>query len=387
MIISTTGSCQSDPSELSDEKRKTYDLEDLSNTLETAAAAGVPIADTLRTIADPDTDDVFKTEKPDEVIKATPKPPQPKKKPPPKPKRTFSNTSKPEIKFVSDSFVIEYYPSPPRRTQSDSSVQGETPKCQGNYVNICINENTLHDASSVSSSDKSESQEDKDGMPTDKDQSPKGPDGTKPTTKVVSDLDSLLVKLAAEVQKPKNSDSSNNETEPSSNSSTSNTKLELSSTKTANLSTEPDISNTKPDILNTNPDILNTKPDILNAKPDILNTNTNFSSTSRDVSSTKPDDEGYCSLSRKAGARVVKMKHESSDDLFKKERLVTTFEKDTDMTDCKVEILRSFDNEGREIQEGVVELTAEHDTEDKTVDSGDCSEGKAFCKGFVFYSI
>ena len=331
--------------------------------METAAAAGVPIADTLRTIADPDTDDVFVTPKPDDVAVETPKPA--KKKAPPKPKRTFSNCSKPEIKFVADSFVIEYYPSTPRRTQSESSAQNRSPKSQGNYVNVCISGSDGTDGKSVSSSDESQADKEKDGMQIKNDQSAKRAEGEKPTTKVVSDLDSLLLKLAAEVQKPS-------------------TKPELSSTK-------PELSSTKPELSSTKPELSSTKPELSSTKPELSSTNIALSSTNRDVSSTKPDDEGYCSLSRKPGARSMKMKHENElcpDDLFKKEKLVTTFEKDADGTEKsgKVEISCSYDSQGREMQEGVVEMTADH-MEDQTADSGEFSERKAFDNGVVFYRI
>ena len=316
-----------------------------------------------------------------------------KKKAPPKPKRTFSNCSKPEIKFVADSFVIEYYPSTPRGTQSESSAQNRSPKSQGNYVNVYISGSDGTDGKSVSSSDESQAGKEKDGMQIKNDLSAKRAEGEKPTTKVVSDLDSLLLKLAAEVQKPS--------TKPE----LSSTKPELSSTKPELSSTEPELSSTKTDFsetkaktlptktdfFDTKMENLNTRPEILSTKPDISSTNIALSSTNRDVSSTKPDDEGYCSLSRKPGARSMKMKHENElcpDDLFKKEKLVTTFEKDADATEKsgKVEISCSYDSQGREMQEGVVEMTADH-MEDQTADSGEFSERKAFDKGVVFCRI
>jgi hypothetical protein len=427
------------PSDLPDEKRKTYDLEDLSNTLETASAAGVPIADTLRTIADPSglpapgTDEVFETPKPQDL--ETPKP-QPKRKPPPKPKRTFSNSSKPEIKFVSDSFVIEYYTSPHKRSQSDSAVQGRNSESQENYVesqekysdkaqekynkpeeNYYINQSTVddtHDGKSVLPSNKSQSGKGKGEIQGNGVQSPqfRNAEGKKPTTKVVSDLDSLLLKLAAEVRKPTNVDSSNIgiNVEPSSKRPAtdvlSNTKPELSSTKAhfpstkpenvgtktdlsdtkqENLSTKTNLSDTKEENLSTRTDLSDTKQENLSTKPNILNTNPDFSSM-------KLDDEGYCSLSRKPGTRSLESEHESqlsSDELFKKEKLLTTFENSVDIREenSKVEIICSYDNNGRESQEGVIELTAEEDTKDQIPDSGEFNEGKAFPKGFVFHNI
>jgi hypothetical protein len=410
MIIFIAGSCQSEPSDLPDEKRKTYDLEDLSNTIETAAAAGVSIVDTLRTIADPD--EVFATQKPVDVLHVDAPKPQTKRKPPPKPKRTFSNSSKPEIKFVSDSFVIEYYPSPPKRTQSDSAMQDATSKSQENVKgqekynktqeNFYINQSTVNDTidgKSVSPSNKNQSGKDK--KESNKVQSPKSRDAEdrQPTTKVVSDLDSLLVKLAAEVQKPTNVDSSSIGTnvEPGLSSLPtsdviSNTKPELSSTKSGFSDTKQEALRAKTELSHTKLNNLNTKPDNSNTNPDISSTNPEFSSTNRDFSSTKPDDEGYCSLSRKPGTRSLTMKHENqlcSDDLFRKEKLLTAFEKDTDVAEAssKVEIICSYQSDGRESQEGVVELTAENDLEDQNADSGEVNKRQAFRKGFVFYSI
>ena len=431
------------PSEEKAQNRRTYNLEDLSNTLEAAAVGGVPIVDTLRKIADPSglpdqsEDEIFET--PQSEICETPKP-QPKKKPPPKPKRTFSNSGKPEIKFVSDSFVIEYYTSPPKRSQSDSVVPVGKPNTQEEYdmktqeessvkshqtvknkENLYINQSTVQDTidgKSVSPSNQSQPVESvNEGKP----HSPrfKKFESQKPTTEVVSNLDTLLLKLAAEVEKPTLVLPSNNGTRvepsstadvvPSTKTEISNTKTDISNTKPDYLSTKLAISNTKTDFSNTKSDILSTKLENLSTKLEVSSTKTGFSdtdlkksstetgimSTNPDVSTTnsgptgtKSDDEGYCSLSRKPGTRLLKTEHEiqqSSEDLFKKEKLITGSEKGHPEENSQVEITRSFDSNGRESQEGVIELTDENDTEDK--ESGEVTERMPFRKGFVFYGI
>ena len=431
------------PSEEKAQNRRTYNLEDLSNTLEAAAVGGVPIVDTLRKIADPSglpdqsEDEVFETSQ--SKICETPKP-QPKKKPPPKPKRTFSNSSKPEIKFVSDSFVIEYYTSPPKRSQSDSVVPVGKTNTQEEYdmktqeessvksnqavknkENLYINQSTVQDTidgKSVSPSNQSQPVESvNEGKP----HSPrfKKFESQKPTTEVVSNLDTLLLKLAAEVEKPTHVLPSNNGTRvepsstadvvPSTKTEISNTKTDISNTKPDYLSTKLAISNTKTDFSNTKSDILSTKLENLSTKLEVSSTKTGFSDTDLKTSSTetgimstnpnvsttnsgptgtKSDDEGYCSLSRNPGTRLLKTEHEiqqSSEDLFKKEKLITGSEKGHAEENSQVEIIRSFDSNGRESQEGVIELTDENDTEDK--ESGEVTARMPFRKGFVLYGI
>ena len=433
------------PSEEKAQNRRTYNLEDLSNTLEAAAVGGVPIVDTLQKIADPSAlpdqseDEIFETSQSE--ICETPKP-QLKKKPPPKPKRTFSNSSKPEVKFVSDSFVIEYYTSPPKRSQSDSVVPVGKPNTQEEYEmktqeessvkshqtvknkeNLYINQSTVQntiDGKSVSPSNQSQPVESvNEGKP----HSPrfKKFESQKPTTEVVSNLDTLLLKLAAEVEKPTHVLPSNNGTRVESSSTADvvpGTKTEISNTKTDICNTKPDylstklaISNTKTDFSNSKSDVLSTKFENLSMKLEVSSTKTGFSdtdlkksstetgitSTNPDVSTTnsgptgtKSDDEGYCSLSRKPGTRLLKTEHEiqqSSEDLFKKEKLITGSEKGHAEENSQVEIIRSFDSNGRESQEGVIELTDENDTENKDPDSGEVTEKMPFHKGFVFYGI
>ena len=423
------GSCQSAPSEELAEKRRTYNLEDLSNTLETAAAGGEPIVDTLRKIADPssmpdqDDDEVFDTQS---EVSETPEP-QPKKIPPPKPKRTFSNSSKAEIKFVSDSFVIEYYTSPPRKSQSNSGVPTEKSSTQEKYdvksneavkikPNLYVNHTIVQDAiegKSISPSNQSQSLKGE----TVKERNPPSPksrkfESQKPTTEVVSDLDCLLLKLAAEVEKPTHSVPSTPGTKIEPNAGVVfNTKTDLAKTRSDHSSTKLDISSTQTDFVDTNSvhlstklenqntkhEISSTKTDPSDTKADNLSTKTDFSDGEMKKSSTKSDDEGYCSLSRKPGTRLLGMDDEiqlSSEDLFKKEKLATGSEKDHGIAEenSKVEIIRTFDSDGRESQEGVIELTVENDTQEndtqeKDPDSGEVCGKVPFRKGFVFYSI
>ena len=420
----SSGSCQSAPSDELAEKRRTYNLEDLSNTLETAAAVGQPIVDTLRKIADPsnmpdqDGDEVFEKQS---DVSETPEP-QPKKIPPPKPKRTFSNSSKAEIKFVSDSFVIEYYTSPPRKSQSNSGVPTEKSSTQEKYdaksneavkikPNLYVNHTIVQDAiegKSISSSNQSQSLKGE----TVKDRNPPSPKSRKfecqkPTTEVVSDLDCLLLKLAAEVEKPTHSVPSGTGTkiEPTSDADVVlNTKTDLAKTRSNYSSTKLDISSTQTDFVDTNSvhlsaklenmkhEISSTQTDPSDTKADNLSTETDFSDAEMKKSGTKSDDEGYCSLSRKPGTRLLNMDDEiqlSSEDLFKKEKLATGSEKDHGIAEenSKVEIIRTFDGNGRESQEGVIELTVENDTQEKDPDSGEVCGKVPFRKGFVFYSI
>ena len=352
----------------------------------------------MRTIADPssgtdhDTDEVFEGSRPENEVDKSTKTPT-KKKAPPKPKRTFSNSSKPGIKFVSDSFVIEYYTSPPKRSQSESSAQTERSKVQENNTNndkilgepaknsekqgtcfktakenLYVNQSTVSDV--LDGKPIPNTKDNKDEMPESKAQSPKikSPDDQQPTTKVVSDLDSLLLKLAAEVQKPTTVTASEENVKSSLNTADviSNTELKLASTKV-------EVSDTKSEILNTKPEISNTNPKLLSTKLDVLSTNLDSPSTDADFSLTaKADDEGYCSLSRKPGTRSLQSENEGEISLFKNEESPT-----------QVEVVRSYSEDGRECQEIVIELTAEHDTDD----SGDVNSKEAFRKGFLFYSI
>ncbi|XP_028405929.1 uncharacterized protein LOC114528481 [Dendronephthya gigantea] len=344
-----SGSCQSAPSELPAEKRRTYNLEDLSNTLETAAAEGVTIVDTLRTIADPlhqddsgkdvvasdetlrRQDEIFESSKtPDSVPQTTKS--SPKKKAPPKPKRTFSNSSKHEIKFVSDSFVIEYYTSPPaKRSQSDSSVQDLK---SGNRENDCVeNEEKYHayinhnilaetiaaggetpelSAASQSGKDKGTSSIRKDG---------------KPTARVVNDLDSLIMRLAAEVEKPTSVDIIKSKSRKSIPSSACIDHDVSSSSKAPESSNEKASPSTKEGLPDTESNLSETKPEFPSTKRDFSSTNLSFQNTEPWLPSTKLDDEGYCSLSRKPGTRSISLET-SLDDLSKKEKLVTTVEED-----------------------------------------------------------
>lgn len=206
-----SGSCSVEQSESCAEKRKTYSLEDVSNTLESGTASGVPIVDTLRKIADPDGTESGKSSKAETPSQSS------KKKAPPKPKRTFS---KPEIKFVSDSFVIEYFTSP-KKPQSTSSEKN------GNKSNIqeAANKSSLDNAekldgqgalsgtqqTSANEGDKEKAKQ----LFTSNEISSLKRGELKPKEKVVNDLDNLLVKLAAEVDKTKELDLSGLERNPS----------------------------------------------------------------------------------------------------------------------------------------------------------------------------
>ena len=202
-----SGSCADEKSESSVEKRNTYSLEDVSNTLESATASGVPIADALQKIADPSG-----TENEKSIERGTPLRSS-KRKAPPKPKRTFR---KPEIKFEADSFVIEYYTSP-NKPQSTSTE----PDVSDSIVAETVNQIDFGDAGKVDGKEQidgakvagvAQGKKKKAGSSAvAKEHRNKEAPKQAGTHKVVTDLDNLLVKLAAEVDKTRESASSGSE--------------------------------------------------------------------------------------------------------------------------------------------------------------------------------
>ena len=205
-----SGSCADEKSESSVEKRKTYSLEDVSDTLESAAASGVPIADALQKI----TTDPGGTENGKSIERGTPLRSS-KRKAPPKPKRTFR---KPEIKFEADSFVIEYY-TLPNKPQSTSSE----PDVSDSIVAETVKRIDFGDAGKVDGKEEIDGAK-VTGVTQGKERKAESSAVVKEpwnrnkeaprqagTHKVVTDLDNLLVKLAAEVDKTRESTSSGSE--------------------------------------------------------------------------------------------------------------------------------------------------------------------------------
>lgn len=200
-----SGSCAAEESESSAEKRNTYSLEDVSNTLESAAVSRVPIVDTLEKIADPDGTENVKSIERGTPLRSS------KKKAPPKPKRTFR---KPEIKFVADSFVIEYYTSPDK-SQSTSSEPGVSDSIVAETVNQIDFGDTGkgHGKEEIDGAKVTGKKGKVESSAVAKESRNRNTEAPKQagTYKVVTDLDDLLVKLAAEVDKTRESTSSDSE--------------------------------------------------------------------------------------------------------------------------------------------------------------------------------